>query len=210
MKSVENLLLENKAWVAERMAVNPAYFSEMAKGQRPNFLWIGCADSRVPADELVGAKPGDLFVHRNIANLVIHTDLNVLSVVEYAVEQLKVENIIVCGHHGCGGVRAAMGNQSVGITNKWIRAIKDTYFVHKLELSSIASEEDRLNRLVELNTIRQAQNLIYTSIIQRAWKSGIDLKIHGWIYRMETGLIKPLILIDKSYELDPIFRYDLK
>ncbi len=207
MKDIHRLLLENKAWVQEKISINPDYFKEMAKDQTPEFLWIGCSDSRVPPNELTGTSPGELFVHRNVANLVIHTDLNLMSVVEYAVEQLKVKHIIICGHYGCGGIKAAMGNQSIGMINKWIRNIKDTYHVHGRELELIPSERDRFNRLVELNTIKQAKNLTHTSIIQKAWHRKQPLYIHGWVYALESGLVKELITIDQNYPIEGVYRY---
>src|SRR6478609_4001158 len=170
MKPYEKLLLENKAWAQEHVETDPEYFTRMSKVQTPEFLWIGCSDSRVPANEITNTDPGEIFVHRNIANLVVHTDLNLLSVLQYAVEVLKVEHVIVCGHYGCGGVKAALTHTDLGLINKWLRNIKDTYFYHKDELNAIQDMEKRTDRLTELSVMDQVMNLAQTSIIQRAWK----------------------------------------
>ncbi|MDH4467138.1 MAG: carbonate dehydratase [Bacteriovoracaceae bacterium] len=208
MKDIKRLLLENKLWAEEKSKINNDYFKEMAKDQKPNFLWIGCSDSRVPPDEITGASPGEMFVARNVANLIIHTDLNLMSVVDYAIHSLKVNHVIICGHYGCGGVRAALGNQNFGMINKWIRNIKDIHQLHWEELSPLGPEE-RFDRLVELNVIEQAKNLTHTSIVQKAWKSGHDVKIHGWIYAMSNGLLNQLITIDQNYPIEDIYRFDL-
>ncbi len=206
MKDVQRLLLENKAWVQEKTDANPGYFAEMAKGQKPNFLWIGCSDSRVPPNEITGCHPGEMFVARNIANLVIHTDLSLMSVVEYAVVHLKVKHIIICGHYGCGGVAASLTANSLGPIDKWLRNIKDVANAHWSELSPLESKE-RTDRLVELSTISQAKNLTHTAIVQRAWHQGQELFIHGWVFDMATGKLKELITIDKNYPIEPIHRY---
>lgn len=208
MDDIRRLLLENRAWAHERSVINPAYFAEMAKDQAPTFLWIGCSDSRVPPNEITGTNPGEMFVARNVANLVIHTDLNLMSVLEYAVHSLKVKHVIICGHYGCGGVKAAMGHQSLGMINKWIRNIKDVYQTHADELDGIPEEARRVDRLVELNVVEQAENLTHTSIVQRAWHLGQPLWIHGWVYDMPTGLLKTLCSYDPSYEIPSIHRYD--
>lgn len=208
MNDIEKILLENRAWVQEKVSVNPNYFKELAKDQTPNFLWIGCSDSRVPPNELIGANPGDLFVHRNVANLIVHTDMNLMSVVEYAIEQLKVKHVIVCGHYGCGGVKAAMGNKSLGTINKWIRNIKDIYRTYASDLEKIKEEKARFDRLVELNIIEQAKNLTHTSLVQRAWSRGQELYIHGFVYALDSGLLKPLATIDKTYPVEDIYRYE--
>lgn len=202
-------MLANKAWSQEKKSIDPDYFTNMAKDQNPNFLWIGCSDSRVPAEEVVGVEPGELFVHRNIANMVVHTDLNLLSVLQYAVEQLKVKHIIVCGHYGCGGVRAALNHHSMGVLNKWLRNIKDVYRLHKFELMNLETEEERLKRLVELNIEEQVQNLAKTSIVQKAWKYEQRPHIHGWVYGLEDGIIKTVSTVEpNNTEIDPIFQYD--
>lgn len=200
--------MANKAWSQEKKAIDPEYFKNLAKDQNPTFLWIGCSDSRVPAEEVVGVDPGELFVHRNIANMVVHTDLNMLSVLQYAVEELKVKHIIVCGHYGCGGVKAALTHHSMGVLNKWLRNIKDVYRLHKFELLSLDSEEDRLKRLVELNIEEQVQNLAKTSIVQKAWKNEERPVIHGWVYGLEDGIIKSVSTLEPNSEIDPIYQYD--
>lgn len=208
MQEYIRLLLSNKAWAAEKLALDPEYFHNLARDQKPDYLWIGCSDSRVPANEVIGAEPGELFVHRNIANMVVHTDLNLLSVLQYAVEELKVKHVIVCGHYGCGGVRAALSHHSMGVLNKWLRNIKDVYRLHKSELLSLENEEERLARLVELNVEEQVQNLVKTSIIQRAWKYDHRPMLHGWVYGLDNGIIKQVCTVDAGSAVDPIYQYD--
>jgi carbonic anhydrase len=208
MKSYEKLLLENKAWAREMVQDDPDYFARLADIQRPEFLWIGCSDSRVPANEITGTQPGEIFVQRNIANMVIHTDLNLLSVLEYAVVHLEVKHIIVCGHYGCGGVKAAMGHHNLGIINKWIRNIKDVYRIHQEELEGIKNEEHRVNRLVELNVKEQVYNLAKTSIVQKAWKYHQRPHLHGWVYGLSNGLLKQVYDMPPGTELEKIFEYD--
>jgi carbonic anhydrase len=204
----KQLIANNETWVAEKTQTNPDYFISMAKGQSPKFLWIGCSDSRIPAEEVTGSQPGEMFVHRNIANVVVHTDLNMMSVVQYAVEVLGVQHIIVCGHYGCGGVLAAMKNQDLGLVNKWLRNIKEVYFKHTELLDSMKDETEKAKRLVELNVVEQVYNLAETSIVQKAWQKR-QLMIHGWVFDMETGKIKDLnVLIDDRESLHPIFRFD--
>lgn len=206
--SYERLIENNKKWVAEKLAVDPDYFTGLAKGQKPDFLWVGCSDSRVPANEITGTEPGEVFVHRNIANMVVHTDLNFLSVLQYAVEVLKVKHIIVCGHYGCGGVLAAMGNDNHGMVNKWLRNIKEVYAKYEGELDAIADAEKRGQRLVELNVIEQVRNLAKTSIVQKAWAKRA-LQIHGWVYGLDSGIIRDLgCMHDEIEDLEPIFRYE--
>jgi carbonic anhydrase len=188
----QKLLDNNRQWVADKLALDSEYFAKLAKGQQPPVLWIGCADSRVPANEIIGAQPGEVFVHRNIANMVIHTDMNMLSVLDYAVNALKVKHVIVCGHYGCGGVKAAMGNQSIGIIDNWIRHLKDVYRFHQKELDSIEDESERFERFVEVNVKEQVLDLAKTSIVQAAWNSGQELYLHGWVYGVGTGLVKDL------------------
>jgi carbonic anhydrase len=209
VKSSEKLLLQNKAWAQEKTRYDKDYFLRHAHIQTPEFLWIGCSDSRVPANEVTGTEPGDIFVHRNIANLVVHTDLNLLSVLQYAVQVLKVKTIIVCGHYGCGGVRAAMGNNSFGLLNKWLRNIKDTYRIHRDELEAIADENKRADRLVELNVVEQCHNLAKTSILQQSWKTSQLPVILGWVYHIDNGLLDEVCKVDHTTPIDPIYRYIL-
>jgi carbonic anhydrase len=206
MESHKKLLLANKAWVADKLNVREDYFLRMANDQTPEFLWIGCSDSRVPAEDVTGTGPGELFVHRNIANQVIHTDFNMLSVLQYAVEVLKVKHIIVCGHYGCGGVRNALSHQHLGLINKWLRNIKDVYRIHRHELDGIDDEERRLRRLVELNVQEQVWKLAETSFVQHAWQEGRDLHIHGWVYDLHTGLINDLLMLTPRTPVDPIYQ----
>jgi carbonic anhydrase len=207
MKSYEKLLLENKAWAQEKIENDPDYFKDMAKEQKPEFLWIGCSDSRVPANEITNTSPGDIFVHRNVANLVIHTDLNLLSVVEYAVTVLQVKHIIVCGHYGCGGIKAALTNQNLGMINKWLRNIKDSYFMHKDELDAIDDIEKRTDRLVEISVEEQVMNLAKTSIVQRSWQYRQLPIIHGWVYRMEDGILKQICMMDADSKIEDIYLF---
>jgi carbonic anhydrase len=208
MKSYDKLLLENKAWAAEKVQNDPEYFTKLAGIQTPEFLWIGCSDSRVPANEITGTAPGEIFVHRNIANMVVHTDVNLLSVLEYAVKFLKVKHVIVCGHYGCGGVKASMAQHNLGIINKWIMHIKDVQRIHADELQAIGDEEARTNRLVELNVIEQVTNLAKTSVIQKAWKDRQGPHLHGWVYGLENGLIKSIFELPAGSRIDPLYEYD--
>ena len=186
----KKILENNKNWVETKLKLDENYFKKLEAGQQPPLLWIGCADSRVPANEIIGAEPGEVFVHRNIANMVVHSDMNMLSVLDYAVNVLKVKEIIVCGHYGCGGVKTAMGNASVGLIDNWLRHIKDTYRFNKAELNAIEDETEKFNRFVELNTMEQVLNLAKTSIVQNAWANGQELHIHGWVYGIGSGLIQ--------------------
>jgi carbonic anhydrase len=208
MKTYEKLLLENKAWAREKIQDDPEYFKRLANLQTPEFLWIGCSDSRVPANEITGTEPGEIFVQRNIANMVVHTDLNLLSVLEYAVAHLKVKHIIVCGHYGCGGIKAAISHHNMGIINKWLRNIKDVYRLHEEELDAIADEEQKVDRLVELNVEEQVLNLAKTSIVQKAWKYDQRPILHGWVYGLKNGLLKSVCMIEPGTRLDHIFEYD--
>ena len=210
MQSYKRLLLANKSWAAEKLMLDENYFEELAADQKPEFLWIGCADSRVPANEVTGTAPGELFVHRNVANLVIHTDINMLSVLQYAVEVLKVKHILVVGHYGCGGVKASMTNKDYGLINKWLRNIKEVYEKHETELSGIAEEQKRFDRLVELNVIEQVNNLAKTTIVQRSWYQRNYPHLHGWVFDLHTGLINPTVEILPGAEISPIYRYDFK
>lgn len=191
-QSYYKLLDNNKNWVNKQLETNANYFEDLAKGQTPEYLWIGCSDSRVPANEITGTKPGDIFVHRNIANLVVHSDMNLLSVLSYAVEVLKVKHVIVCGHYGCGGVLAAMGNKQYGLIDNWLRNIKDVYRIYENELDAIPDETQRARRLVELNVIEQVFDLTKTSIIQNAWTNKQPLHVHGWVYDIHDGIIRDL------------------
>jgi carbonic anhydrase len=193
MEKSYNLLLENnRKWATESLKEDPDFFNHLADGQHPQYLWIGCSDSRVPANVITQTKPGEIFVHRNIANMVVHSDMNMLSVLSYAVDVLKVKHVIVCGHYGCGGVQAAMGNQQLGLIDNWLRYIKDVYRLHHNELESITDPESRARRFVEVNTIEQVYDLGKTTIVQNAWKREQPLHIHGWVYDVKTGLINDL------------------
>jgi carbonic anhydrase len=207
--SYNRLLSGNKTWAAEKLKKNPDFFKNLTKGQNPEYLWIGCSDSRVPANEITNTNSGEIFVHRNIANIVVHTDMNLLSVLYFAVEVLKVKHIIVCGHYGCGGILAAMENTDQGFVNNWLRNIKEVYNKHSKELEAIADNEQRANRLVELNVIEQVHNLSKTKIVQQHWKERA-LQIHGWVYGFDNGLIKDLnVSYSDIKNVEPIFRYDL-
>ena len=189
--------------------MDSSYFENLAKGQSPDYLWIGCSDSRVPDNEITSSNPGDIFVHRNIANLVVHTDTNMLSVLQYAVEALHVKHIIVCGHYGCGGVLAAMDRSDKGLVNHWLTNIKEVIYKNKTELQAISDEKERGNRLVELNVIQQVQNLAKTSMVQKAWRKR-ELEIHGWVFDLHTGKIKDLdAKYDELEDLDDIFKFEL-
>ncbi len=204
------LLQNNKDWVNEMNAKDTNYFENLAKGQKPPVLWIGCADSRVPANEITGTHPGELFVHRNIANMVVHTDMNMLSVLDYAVNHLKVEHIIVCGHYGCGGVQAAMSNNHYGLINKWIRNIKEVYKENLTTLNKIKEDKLRFDKLVELNVKAQVYDLAKTSIVQQAWKDETGLQIHGWVYELKDGIIKDLkVSMESTAHLEDIFTLNL-
>lgn len=208
MESYRKLLLENKAWAKEKLDLDPHFFSRQADIQTPEFLWIGCSDSRVPANEITNTDPGEIFVHRNIANLVVHTDLNMLSVLQYAVQVLDVKHIIVCGHYGCGGVKAAMTHRELGLINKWLRNIKDVYRFHQDELEKL-DEQERTDRLVELNVIEQVMNLAKTSIVQYAWAKRQRPMLHGWVYHLEDGILHDLCKMDHNSNVDDIYRYDI-
>lgn len=201
----KKILDNNKIWSETKLNQDPEYFAKLAKGQAPPLLWIGCSDSRVPANEVIGAQPGEVFVHRNIANMVVHTDMNMLSVLDYAVNVLKVKHVIVCGHYGCGGVKAAMGNDSIGLIDNWIRHIKDVYRHHRQYLDSIIDETQRFNSFVEINVKEQVLDLAKTSIVQNAWKNGQELCLHGWVYGLDTGIVKDLdVNFCDNTELDKV------
>jgi carbonic anhydrase len=208
MDTYKRLLLNNKARVEDKLHLRPDFFTRSSSDQKPEFLWIGCSDSRVPAEEITGVEPGELFVHRNIANLVIHTDFNMLSVVQYAVEVLKVKHIIVCGHYGCGGIKTALGRQHLGLINKWLRHIKDVYRLHRAELDAIPDEARRYERLIELNVDEQVQHLAELSFVQRAWQREQRPMIHGWIYDIHTGQLKQTKRIEPGQLPDGIYSYE--
>lgn len=209
MTPYEKLLLENKAWAQEMLQDDPEYFSRLAGIQTPDFLWIGCSDSRVPADKITGTQPGEIFVHRNIANMVIHTDVNLFSVLDYAVNYLKVKHIIVCGHYGCGGIKAAMTEHDYKyVLNMWLRNIKDVYRLYREELDAIEDIDERADRLSELNVKEQVLHLAKTSVIQRAWKYGNMPDIHGWVYGLKDGIIKPVFDMKAGTHIDKLYEYD--
>lgn len=208
-KSYKKLIEGNIEFSESRIKEDPDYFKNLATGQQPEYLWIGCSDSRVPANEITGTRSGEIFVHRNIANLVVHTDSNLHSVLEYAVVYLKVKHIIVCGHYGCGGVIAAMSNKHFGFVDNWLRNIKDVYQRNATELEAITDENQRANRLAELNVIEQVRNLAKTTIVQKAWAER-ELHLHGWIYGLNNGLIKDLSVIhNNAHDLEAVYRFDL-
>ncbi|MCC9043197.1 carbonic anhydrase [Myroides sp. M-43] len=207
----KKILERNKEWVEDRLSVNPDYFKRLSEKQTPPVLWIGCSDSRVPANEIIGAEPGDVFVHRNIANMVIHSDMNMLSVLDYAVNILKIKDIIVCGHYGCGGVLAAMKNESYGLIDNWIRHIKTVYRLHNQELDQIDDEVARFNRFVELNVHEQVYDLAKTSIVQEAWARNQDLSIHGWVYGLNSGYVTDLgVNLMNNNDLDEVYQLRFK
>lgn len=210
MQSYEKLLRANKDWANSIKAEDPQYFERLSKLQTPEFLWIGCSDSRVPADRITGTQPGEIFVHRNIANLVVNTDVNLLAVLDFAVTVLKVRHVIVCGHYGCGGIKAAASRQDhKPVLNMWLRNIKDVYRLHQSELEEIKDEEQRLNRLTELNVQEQVYNLAKTTIIQKAWKKGQIPHLHGWVYGLKDGIIKPVFEMTVGTHIDPLYEYDI-
>jgi carbonic anhydrase len=205
----KKLIEGNRKFALSKKTEDPEFFKRLAMGQNPQYLWIGCSDSRVPANEITGTHSGEIFVHRNIANVVVHTDLNVMSVVEYAVNVLGVKHVIVCGHYGCGGVKASMSTNTFGLVDNWLRNIKDVYFKHQIELDKILNETEKLDRLTELNVIEQVRNLAKTKIIQQAWHEKRNLHIHGWVYGLNDGIIKELNLIyENNHDIDAIYRYN--
>jgi carbonic anhydrase len=208
VEAYKRLLLNNQAWVQDKLALRPDFFEVTSVDQKPAFLWIGCSDSRVPAEEITGVEPGELFVHRNVANLVIHTDFNMLSVVQYAVEVLKVKHVIVCGHYGCGGIKTALSRQHLGLINKWLRHVKDIYRLHATELDAIPTDEKRYERLIELNVFEQVHHLAELSFVQYAWMKEQRPTIHGWIYDIHTGYIKQIAKIDPGNLPHDIYVYE--
>lgn len=210
MSDINDLLNNNKRWAEKVKDADPDFFERLSKQQRPEYLWIGCSDSRVPANEIVGLLPGEIFVHRNIANLVIHTDFNCMSVIEYAVSVLKVKHIIVCGHYGCGGVQAATQHIELGLIDNWLRNIKDIYARNRRALNELENDEARVNLLCELNVSRQVKNVAYSHVVQKAWLQGQPLAVHGWIYDIRDGVVKDLKLtktsladLEQEYKLNP-------
>jgi carbonic anhydrase len=209
MHSYEKLLAENKGWAAEKISDDPDYFERLAKLQTPEFLWIGCSDSRVPANEITGTQPGEIFVHRNVANLVVNTDVNLLAVLDFAVTHLQVKHVIVCGHYGCGGIKAAATKTDYKpVLNMWLRNIKDVMRLHREELDKIQNEEQRADRLVELNVQEQVNNLAKTTIIQRCWKKEKRPDLHGWVYGLKDGIIKPVYEMKAGTPIDPLYKFE--
>lgn len=210
MKKLKVLFQNNQEWVQSKISKDPDYFQKMAGAQDPKFLWIGCSDSRVPANEIVGLEPGELFVHRNVANLFPHTDFNCLSVLEYAVDLLKIQHVIVCGHYGCAGVKAAMEDHHLGLVDNWLRNIRDVYARFKEELEKIEDQVERYDRLVELNVMQQLLNISHTTIVQGAWNRGQPLWVHGWVYNLSTGTLKDLdCCVSSIDQVEQIYRIRL-
>jgi carbonic anhydrase len=211
IKSYRKLFENNKQWVAETKVKDPAFFDILASGQSPQFLWIGCSDSRVPANEVTGTVPGDIFVHRNIANMVVHTDMSMLSVLDYSINVLEVKHVMVVGHYGCGGVNAALGNKQVGLIDNWLRNIKDVYRLHEKELDMITDPKAKSDRLVELNVQEQVFNLTKTSIVQNAWANGRKLLVHGIIFDVHSGELKDLnVTVGDNTNMDRVYKFDLE
>jgi len=211
MKSYEKLLLENKAWAAEKLSINKDYFADLAKNEQPEFLWIGCSDSRVPALEVTNSEPGEMYVHRNVANIVLNTDVNLMSVLQYAVEILQVKHIIVCGHYGCNAIKAAITKDSYGLIDAWLKNIKDIYRIYREDLDIISDQQQKLNRLVELNVKEQVLNLAKSRIVQRAW-TGFDKYpvLHGWVYDIQKGILKDIMKIEPDDYNDELYRFEKK
>lgn len=210
MNPFEQLLENNRTWAAEKVAEDKDFFKRLQDQQAPKFLWIGCSDSRVPANEITNTDPGEIFVHRNVANMVVHTDMNLLTVLEYAINVLKVEHILVVGHYGCGGVKAAMTNVNLGIINPWLKHIKDVYRFHRDEIDALATPDAQVNRLIELNVQEQVMNLAKTTTIQEAWHNEHRPHLHGWVYGLDNGLINPVFHMPPGTHIDPIYEYDIK
>jgi carbonic anhydrase len=208
MNAYENLLAKNKKWAAKKNAEDPGFFNRLANLQTPEFLWIGCSDSRVSANEITGTEPGEIFVHRNVANMVVNTDVNLLSVLQYAVEVLKIKHVIVCGHYGCGGIRAAMMQNHLGIIDHWLKNIKDVYRLHRAEIDAFPGQEERSDRLAELNVQEQVFNLAKTSIIQKSWKLEQRPDLHGWVYGLKDGLIKTVFEMPAGTTIDPLYEFE--
>jgi carbonic anhydrase len=206
---IQDLLANNRRWSQKRTADDPEFFSNLANQQAPEFLWIGCSDSRVPANDIVGLMPGELFVHRNVANIVYAADLNCLSVVEYAVDVLQVKHIIVCGHYGCGGVKAALDHRNHGIIDSWLTCIKDVYSRHRSEIEALPTRKEQIDRMCELNVITQVRSLAHTPVIQSAWARGQQVAVHGWVYGLDNGLVKDLnVRVEQFAQVEPWYRYE--
>ena len=209
MKPYEVLLNDNKHWASKKLAEDPGFFERLLHVQTPEFLWIGCSDSRVPPDQITQTKPGEIFIHRNVANLVVNTDVNLMSVLDYAVNHLKIKHVVVCGHYGCGGVKAAMSNADFNqVLNMWLRNIKDIYRIHRKELENIADEDKKVNRMVELNVKEQVFNLAKTAIIQKAWNNEQRPDLHGWVYDLHDGIIDPIVEMTAGTDIDPLYEYE--
>jgi carbonic anhydrase len=209
MKPYEILLQDNKIWAERKLKEDPGFFDRLLHVQTPEFLWIGCSDSRVPPDQITQTEPGEIFIHRNVANLVVNTDVNLLSVLDFAVNHLKVKHIVVCGHYGCGGIKAALSKSDFNqALNMWLRNIKDVYRLHRKEIDAIKDEDKKIDLLVELNVKEQMMNLVKTSIIQRAWKNEQRPYLHGWVYDLHDGLINPIVEIKPGDRIDDIYEYD--
>ncbi|MBM4151980.1 MAG: carbonate dehydratase [Kiritimatiellaceae bacterium] len=207
MQVLGHLFDNNRKWARKVTQVDPDFFKTLSSQQTPEYLWIGCSDSRVPANEIIGLAPGEVFVHRNIANQVVHTDMNCLSVIQYAIDALKIKHIIVCGHYGCGGVKGAMDNRPLGLVDNWLRHIRDIYCKHAVILDAIRDEKKRMNKLCELNVIEQVANVCHTTIVQDAWRRGQELTVHGWVYSLENGLLRDLhVCVRRIDELSDIYR----
>ena len=208
MKAFEKILQDNKQWAKTQITNDPDYFKRLVEIQAPEILWIGCSDSRVPADRITATEPGEIFVHRNVANLVVHTDLNLLSVLQYAVEILKVKHVIVCGHYNCGGIIAAMKNESLGLIDKWIWNIKNVHRLHRKEIDALPTQEEKIKLLTELNVKEQVMNLAKTSIVQKAWKQNNCPDLHGWVYDLRDGIINPVFEMPAGTKVDDLFEYN--
>jgi carbonic anhydrase len=209
MKPYEILLQDNKTWAAKKIEEDPDFFERLLHVQTPEFLWIGCSDSRVPPNEITQTEPGEIFIHRNVANLVVSTDVNLMSALDYAVNHLKIKHVVVCGHYGCGGVKAAMSNEDFNqVLNMWLRNIKDIYRFHRKEMEAIANEDQQLNKMVELNVKEQVFNLAKTAIIQKAWANEQRPDLHGWVYDLHDGLIKPVVEMKAGTDIDPLYEFD--
>jgi carbonic anhydrase len=206
---IDDCLEANQRWAARTLAEDPQYFARLASQQRPELLWIGCSDSRLPPDRIIGRQPGEVFVHRNVGNIVIHTDANCLSVLQYGIEVIGVQHVVVCGHYGCGGVRAALAGRPLGLIDNWLRHLKDVYRLHAAELDAIADPAAREDRLCELNVSAQVANVCHTTIVQDAWRRGQPLAVHGWVYSLHDGLIRDLgMRIEQPSQIPSVYRID--
>lgn len=208
MKPYEILLQENKEWAAKKLAEDPEYFERLIHVQTPEFLWIGCSDSRVPPDQITQTEPGEIFIHRNVANLVVNTDVNLMSVLDFAVNHLKVKHVVVCGHYGCGGIKAAMSNKDYNqALNMWLQNIKDIYRIHRKEIDELQSDEQKQKFLTELNVKEQVFNLAKTAIIQKSWNTEQQPDLHGWVYDLHDGIIHPIVELNAGTDIDPLYEF---